>query len=67
MLTLTSLPSEGGVWAAKTALAVLGGATVSSVPVNIGRRTRAYLNVKLASGIGVVFKPSLVKEAQVIR
>ncbi len=67
MVALTSLPSEVGTWAAKNALAVANGASVASVPVMVGRRTRTTLNVKLASAIGIIFKPGLVKEAQIVR
>ncbi len=67
MLGMTKIAEEQGIWAGKTALAILKGASPSSIPVAANKEAKLYLNVKLASKAGVVFKPDLVKKAEILK
>jgi ABC-type uncharacterized transport system substrate-binding protein len=67
MIGMTKLPEEQGVWAGKAALQIIKGASPSSIPVSANKQAGLFLNVKLASKAGIVFKPELVKTAQVMR
>jgi ABC-type uncharacterized transport system substrate-binding protein len=67
MLGMTKIAEEQGIWAGKTALAILKGAAPASIPVAQNKEAKLYLNVKLASKAGVVFKPELVKNAEIIK
>lgn len=67
MLGLTKVAQEQGIWSGKTAVAILGGAKPSSIPVTENREGQIMLNVKLASKAGVVFKPELARNAVVVK
>jgi ABC-type uncharacterized transport system substrate-binding protein len=67
MLGLVKLGSEQGIHAAKTALAVLKGASPGTIPVVANKEGQIMLNVTLAAKAGVVFKPDLVRNALVLR
>ena len=67
MLGLTKVPEEQGIWSAKAALQILDGKSAGSIPVTKNELGGVYLNVKLASNAGVVFKPALLKNATVIK
>jgi ABC-type uncharacterized transport system substrate-binding protein len=67
MLGMTKIPEEQGIWAAKAALAILKGASPGSIPVTENKGAALMINVKIASHAGIVFKPELVKHAQVIK
>lgn len=67
MLGITKVAEEQGIWSAKTALQILGGKSPSSIPIVKNKKGDVYVNVKLASKAGVVFKPALVKNATVIK
>jgi ABC-type uncharacterized transport system substrate-binding protein len=67
MLGMTKIAEEQGIWAGKTALAILKGTPPSSIPVAANKEAKLYLNVKLASKAGVVFKPELVKNAEILK
>lgn len=67
MLGMTKIAEEQGIWAGKTALSILKGTPPSAIPVTQNKEAKLYLNVKLASRAGIVFKPELVKNAQVLK
>ncbi len=67
MLGMTKIAEEQGLWAGKTALAILKGASPASIPVTANKEAKLYLNVKLASKAGIVFKPDLVKNAEILK
>jgi len=67
MLGITKVAEEQGFWAAKTALQILGGKSPSSIPIVKNKKGAVYVNVKLASKAGVVFKPALLKNATIIK
>lgn len=65
-LAMAKVPQEQGTWAARTALAILGGAAPSSIPLSQNKEAKLFVNVAHASRIGVVFKPELVRSATII-
>ncbi len=67
MLGMTKIAEEQGIWAGKAAMQVLKGAPVSSIPVTQNKEYKLFLNVKLASKAGVVFRPELVRNATVLK
>jgi ABC-type uncharacterized transport system substrate-binding protein len=67
MLGLVKVAGEQGIWAGKSALAILKGAPPSSIPVAANKEGQIMVNVKLASKAGVVFKPELVRNAVVLK
>lgn len=67
MLGLTKVPEEQGIWSTKAALQILDGKSAGSIPVVKNELGGVFLNVKLASTAGVVFKPALLKNATVIK
>jgi ABC-type uncharacterized transport system substrate-binding protein len=67
MVGMTKIGEEQGTWAGKTALAILKGKAPSSIPVAANKEAKLFLNVKIASRAGIVFKPELVAAAQVIK
>ncbi len=67
MLGMTKIAEEQGIWAGKAALQILQGTPPSAIPVTQNRDAKLMLNVKLASRAGIVFKPTLVKNAVVLK
>jgi hypothetical protein len=65
LLTLAKSPEEQGEWSAKTALSILDGTSVSSIPVSENKKGKLILNLTLAEKLGVVFAPSMLKNAEV--
>jgi len=67
MLGLTKVAAEQGIWAGKSALAILKGEKPSSIAITTNKEGQIMVNVKLASKAGVVFKPELVRNAVVVK
>lgn len=67
MLGMTKIAEEQGLWAGKAALQVIKGTPVSSIPPTQNKDYKLFLNVKLASKAGVLFKPELLKNATVLK
>lgn len=67
MLGMTKIAEEQGIWAGKAALQIVKGTPPSSIAPVQNKEYKLFLNVKLASKAGVVFKPELVKNATVLR
>ena len=66
LVTLAKSGKEQGVWAAQTALSILGGMPVSEIPVTQNKKGELILNLELADKLGVVFAPSLLKNATIL-
>lgn len=67
MLGMTKIAEEQGIWAGKAAAKILGGTAPSAIPPAENKEAKLFLNVKLASRAGIVFRPELLKNAQVMR
>jgi ABC-type uncharacterized transport system substrate-binding protein len=67
MIGMTKIAEEQGIWAGKTTLSILKGSAPSSIPVAANKQAKLYANVKLASKAGIVFKPELIRNAEVIK
>lgn len=65
LLTLAKSPEEQGEWSATAALSILDGTPVSSIPVVENKKGKLVLNLTLAEKLGVVFAPSMLKNAEV--
>jgi ABC-type uncharacterized transport system substrate-binding protein len=67
LLGITKVAQEQGIWAAQTALKILGGAKPSEIPVTANEQGHLILNLSLADKLGVAFKPGMLKLAEIIR
>jgi ABC-type uncharacterized transport system substrate-binding protein len=65
MLGYTKIAEEQGIWAGKAAIDILRGTAPNAIPMTSNKQAKIYINPKLAAKVGVVFKPELVKNAQV--
>ena len=66
LLSFGTLAEEQGEYAARTALAILDGEKVASIPIVRNHKARILLNMKLAKKMGVKFPISLVQNASFI-
>ncbi len=66
LLTLAKDAKEQGEWPAQTALQILSGTPVSDIPFVTNKRGGLIANLIIADKLGVVFAPSLLKNAKVI-
>ena len=66
MVTLAKSGKEQGVWAAETALSILGGTPVSEIPVTQNKKGELIVNLVLADKLGIVFSPSILKNATIL-
>jgi len=64
LVTLAKSPEEQGEWSAKTALSILNGTPISSIPVTENKKGKLILNLPLAEKLAVVFAPSMLKNAE---
>jgi hypothetical protein len=67
MLGMTKVATEQGVWAGKAALDIMRGKSPEAIPIARNREAKLKINVKLAGKAGVVFKPTLARNAEVVR
>ncbi len=67
MIGYTKVAEEQGAWAGKNALEILKGASPASIPVAANKQAKILINARLAAKAGIVFKPELVKVAEVVR
>ncbi len=67
MIGMLKSPEEQGIWSAKTALKILDGVSPASIPIVKNHEAKMLLNIKLASKAGVIFKASLLKNAEIIK
>ncbi len=64
LLALTKVPEEQGEWSAQAALRIIDGTPVSSIPVTENKKGRLILNLSMAEKMGIVFPPSMLKNAE---
>jgi ABC-type uncharacterized transport system substrate-binding protein len=67
MVGMAKSAEEQGIWAAQTALKILGGTSPASIEIAKNKKEDLMLNVKIASKAGIVFKPALVSNAKIIK
>lgn len=67
MLGMTKVAQEQGIWAGKAVLEIMKGKPPAGIPVARNKEAKLKINVKLASRAGLVFKPELVRNAEVAR
>ena len=66
LLTLAKSAKEQGVWSAQAALQIIDGTPVSEIPVSENKKGEMIVNLDLADKLGVVFAPSLLKNALIL-
>jgi ABC-type uncharacterized transport system substrate-binding protein len=67
LLGITKIAEEQGEWSADAALQILDGASPSSIPVTKNKRGKLSVNLGIAEKLGVVFAPSILKNAEIIK
>ena len=67
MLGLTKIEEEQGAWAGQTALEILRGKQPAAIPVAANKQSKIFMNVKLAQAAKIVFRPEIVRTAQVVQ
>jgi ABC-type uncharacterized transport system substrate-binding protein len=67
MLGYAKIAEEQGAFGGKAALEILKGTPPSAIPVTANKQAKVFINPKLAATAGIVFKPELVRSAQVVK
>jgi ABC-type uncharacterized transport system substrate-binding protein len=67
MLGFTKIEEEQGAWAASAALRILKGESPSAIAVAQNRQSKILMNLKIAGAAKVVFRPEIVRNAQVVQ
>jgi ABC transporter substrate binding protein len=67
LLTLAKSADEQGEWSAQAALRILDGTPPSKIPVVENKKGEIIVNLDLAEQLGVVFSPSILKNAKVFK
>ncbi len=63
LIGYTKIAEEQGEWAAKTALRVLGGTDISTIPISKNKKGNLIVNNKVAGGMKITLPESLILEA----
>lgn len=66
LICLAKSSEEFGEWGAETALRILDGELPSGIPLARNKRGDLMLNLNIADKLGIVFAPSLIKNAEII-
>ena len=66
IFTIARVPQEQGRWSAQTALKILQGREVSSIPIVQNQEMKLFLNLKLGNRLEIIFKPALLRMAEII-
>jgi len=66
LLGITKVAEEQGIWVAETALKILEGTSPSDIPIVQNKQGKSMINMRIAKKIGVVFKLSVLKTAEII-
>jgi ABC-type uncharacterized transport system substrate-binding protein len=66
LISLTKIPEEQGEWSASTALLILNGTHPLDIPIVKNKKGLLYVNLKIANKLGVIIRPELLKNAQII-
>jgi ABC-type uncharacterized transport system substrate-binding protein len=67
LIGMTKIAEEQGEWSARTALRILNGTRPSDIPIVTNEKGMLYVNLNIAEKLGVIVKPELLKNAQIIR
>ncbi|MEK7558252.1 MAG: ABC transporter substrate binding protein [Patescibacteria group bacterium] len=67
LLGITKIPEEQGEWSAEAALKILDGTPPSSIPLVKNKRGKLIVNFKIANKLDIVFAPSVLRNAEVIK
>lgn len=67
MLGLTKIEEEQGAWAGQAALRILRGEAPASIPVAVNKQSKILINPALAARAGVIFRPEIVRAAEVVK
>ncbi len=65
LMVLGRFEDEQGIWSAQAALQVLDGTPISQIPMSENKKIRFILNLDIADELGVVFSPSLLRNAEI--
>ncbi len=66
LLTLAKSAQEQGEWSAQAALAILDGTSPADIPVTENKKGQLIVNLDLADKLGIVFAPSILKNAIIL-
>lgn len=66
LIGMTKIAEEQGEWSARTALRILDGTPPSDIPIVTNKKGMLYVNLKIAEKLGVIIRPELLKNAQII-
>jgi ABC-type uncharacterized transport system substrate-binding protein len=66
LIGLTNDPSEQGEWSAETAIKILKGTDPKDIPLAYNKKGELNINLQIADRLGVVFPPSMLKNAKII-
>jgi len=67
LISLTKIPEEQGEWSASTALLILNGTSPLDIPLATNKEGKIFVNLKIAEKLGVIIRPELLKNAEIIR
>jgi ABC-type uncharacterized transport system substrate-binding protein len=67
LVDYAKLGSEQGEWAASTALEILGGKSPQDIPITENKKGQLYVNLPMASKLGVKIPLDMLKAAKVIK
>jgi len=67
LIGIIRLPEEQGYWAAETALKILRGQPVNSIPFATNKQGKLVINMRLGEKLKITFKPALLKVATILR
>ncbi|EIJ41658.1 ABC-type uncharacterized transport system, periplasmic component [Beggiatoa alba B18LD] len=67
LLAFAKLPEEQGEWVANTALDILQGQKIDSIPITRNSKGRLYINLKIGNQLRIAFAPALLKTATLIK
>ncbi len=65
LLTVAKVPEELGEWGAQTALRILDGTPVASIPIAENKKAKLSVNLDIAERLNIVFSPSILRNADV--
>lgn len=67
LLTYATKPEEQGKWAAKTALKVLNGEDIASIPIVKNHEAEMYINTVLMKKLKIIFPYELIDQAVLVK
>ena len=67
LITIETIAEEQGEYAAEIALKILDGTLPSDIPLKENKKGRLILNLEIAEKLDIVFLPSLLKNAKIVK